>query len=277
MRWEKITTTLFLGLLCAAFLNGQSLYELAQKEKQRRAKLQGKTSRVVTNADLRSSNEAASVRTTAQPAAKRQPQSPTSSSNSSNPRVVPNLADQQRVRRETTESNPKQDRGLTRSSRLQYATEVLSSNQMVQNPDLALRQPDSQYAEIEIFGVLDLLLTAHNGSGADIAIFSRLSGAEAVKKGGSEEGGVPSAAFSYDYVGGFWYGVLAMNDNGEWIDIGKGSSSNGPDEFDLGGLASTTKIRIMFQPHNNARLPVKSLSNTSKEMKFGIDAIAALH
>ena len=32
MRWKKIATTFFLGLLCAVFLNGQSLYELAQKE-----------------------------------------------------------------------------------------------------------------------------------------------------------------------------------------------------------------------------------------------------
>jgi len=282
MRWKKIAATLFLGLLCTVFLSGQSLYELAQKEKARRAKLQGKTSRVVTNADLGSSGKTARLSSRpAEPSPKKQPPQSPSSSSSSNPKVVLSRADQQRIRGDVTEDSQPVDQQIDQrdssSGSLKYATEVLSSNEMVQNPDLALKQPDSQYAEINLYGVLDLLLTARNGLGPDIAIFSRLSGEETQREGGLEEGGIPSQSLSFDYVEGFWYGVLAMNDKGEWVAIGKGAGSNGPEEFDLGSLASTTKIRIMFHPLSNTCSSVKALRSTPKEIRFGIDAIAVLH
>ena len=276
MRWKKIVTTLFLGLLCAVFLNGQSLYELAQKEKERRAKLQGKTSLVVTNDDLRSSAKAASIRVTTPPAAKRQPQPPTSSSPSPNPRVVTSRADRQRIQGEATESNLQQVQGLASRSRLKYATEVLGSTRLVNNPDWALRKPDRQYAEIKLSGILDLSLTAQNGPGADIAVFARPSAAGEGATEDQDEGGV-SAAATFGMVEGFWYGVFAMNKDGEWIALGKGAGANSPEGFDLGDISSTTRIRIIFNPNNNPNLPYNRVRNTPQESTFGIDAVSVLH
>jgi hypothetical protein len=53
MKILKLTTTLILPLLCVGLLHAQSLTELAKKEKERRAKLQGKKSVVITNEDLK--------------------------------------------------------------------------------------------------------------------------------------------------------------------------------------------------------------------------------
>jgi len=49
---RKIITTSLIPFLIVTFLSSQSLVELAKKEKERRAKLKGKKSIVVTNADL---------------------------------------------------------------------------------------------------------------------------------------------------------------------------------------------------------------------------------
>ena len=48
----KKIISLCLPILCVSLLSAQSLYELAQKEKQRRAQNKGKKVRVITNADL---------------------------------------------------------------------------------------------------------------------------------------------------------------------------------------------------------------------------------
>ncbi len=53
MKILKRTTALILPLLCVGLLQAQSLTELAKKEKERRAKLQGKKSQVITNEDLK--------------------------------------------------------------------------------------------------------------------------------------------------------------------------------------------------------------------------------
>ncbi len=275
MRWKKIATALFLGLLCLVFLSGQSLYELAQKEKARRAKLQGKISKVVTNADLSSSDKTASVTTTTQPAAKRQPQQQTSSSSSSNPRVVLSKADQQRVQRGAARSPQFDQRDASRGS-LKYATEVLSTTRLVDNPEWALRKPDGQFAEIKFSGMLELGLTAQNGRGADFTVFARASGAEAVKAGGQEEGGISTAVIS-GMVEGFWYGVSALDQDGQWIALGRGNGENSPETFDLGDISSTTKIRIVFQPPSNPGPAYTLISNTPKDMTFGIDAVSVLH
>ncbi len=49
---KKIITITFSLMLFANFLCSQSVVELAKKEKERRAKLKGKTAVVVTNSDL---------------------------------------------------------------------------------------------------------------------------------------------------------------------------------------------------------------------------------
>lgn len=53
MNKKKIKLVILLPFLCSSFLFSQSLVELAKKEKERRAKLKGKESVVVTNADLK--------------------------------------------------------------------------------------------------------------------------------------------------------------------------------------------------------------------------------
>ncbi|MQY61652.1 hypothetical protein GH153_07455, partial [bacterium] len=50
---KKIITITFFLMLLVNFLCSQSVVELAKKEKERRAKLKGKTAVVVTNNDLR--------------------------------------------------------------------------------------------------------------------------------------------------------------------------------------------------------------------------------
>ncbi len=50
---KKTLITIFMFLFCASLLSAQSLFELSQREKERRAKLKGKRAPVVTNADLR--------------------------------------------------------------------------------------------------------------------------------------------------------------------------------------------------------------------------------
>ena len=53
MKISKLLVSTVLPLVCTAILHSQSLTELAKKEKERRAKLKGKKSIVITNEDLR--------------------------------------------------------------------------------------------------------------------------------------------------------------------------------------------------------------------------------
>jgi len=50
---KKILSTVFMLLICSSLLLSQSLVEVAKKEKERRAKLKGKSGQVVTNDDLK--------------------------------------------------------------------------------------------------------------------------------------------------------------------------------------------------------------------------------
>lgn len=58
---KKILTILVIPLFFAVLLSSQSLVELAKKEKERRAKLKGKKSILVTNADLKNLKKTAAV------------------------------------------------------------------------------------------------------------------------------------------------------------------------------------------------------------------------
>jgi hypothetical protein len=49
---KKILGTVFILLVCSSLLLSQSLVEVAKKEKERRAKLKGKSGKVITNDDL---------------------------------------------------------------------------------------------------------------------------------------------------------------------------------------------------------------------------------
>ncbi len=61
MELKKIVTAVTLPLLLCSFLFSQNLAELAKKEKERREKLKGKKSVVVTNADLAKLKKKASL------------------------------------------------------------------------------------------------------------------------------------------------------------------------------------------------------------------------
>ncbi|MFC2164240.1 hypothetical protein ACFLT2_04485 [Acidobacteriota bacterium] len=53
MGTKRFVATAILPFICVAFLSSQSLVELAKKEKERRAKIKKKSTKVVTNADLK--------------------------------------------------------------------------------------------------------------------------------------------------------------------------------------------------------------------------------
>jgi len=61
MGLKKLITTCLIPLFFVTLLSSQSLVELAKKEKERRAKLKGKTSILVTNADLKELKKKAAV------------------------------------------------------------------------------------------------------------------------------------------------------------------------------------------------------------------------
>ena len=137
VKLRKIAAPFLMTLLCGAILHGQSLYELAQKEKARRAKLKGKTSRVITNADLRMSEKTASNTTTStQPAPTKNPQKASPPSESSNPRAVQARSDREEEQRETAAAgqragqrnlaatNPPQKRRDTSGSRARQTARI---------------------------------------------------------------------------------------------------------------------------------------------------------
>jgi hypothetical protein len=265
---KRISSVICVVFACVSLLSSQSLVEIAKKEKERRAALRakGKTSVVVTNADLKnqtrlpiSAVESKDSSSQSRTQTRKQPASRPSAQKTS--------------QQEASEQNLAHDVYGYRKN----ATKVLFSTDLIKNPEFALDKPDGQYAEISIPGVLELEFNATNGSGADIVIYARLSGAQEIIRGGNESEGVPIESIMLDYQGGFWYGVLVMTENGEWEGIGKGTGTNSPDEFDLGRIQSISRIRIMFKPHANADFPAKFNRILTSESTYGIDAVEALH
>lgn len=63
MGLKKFTALIILPLICVAFLSSQSLVEAAKKEKERRAKIKKKSTKVVTNADLKKRKNSPAVET----------------------------------------------------------------------------------------------------------------------------------------------------------------------------------------------------------------------
>jgi hypothetical protein len=157
------------------------------------------------------------------------------------------------------------------------ATKVIFSTGPVTNPDLALDRPDDQFAIISEMGVLDLELVAKNGPGADIAVYARMATQQETASEENEEGGIPIRSTGADPLEGFSYGVLVMDGNDEWQEIGRGNGINNPEEFDLGEISEVKKIRIMYKPHNNPGIAAKLNTITEKENTVGIDAVEALH
>ena len=262
-KWGCVIIAIFFVCSC---LFSQDLVEAAKKEKERRAKLKKKSAVVVTNADLVKTGAdeiqgtASLENKTQNIPGKRQPSRQTN-------------AGQIQVRVEGAgQRSQLEPRGFMSG----YAIQVLNVSELVKNPELALNKPDGKFAEIPLLGFIDLQISAKNGPGDDIAIYALHAGAQAVGSGGEEEGGIPEIVASY-YGEGLWYGVLGMEEQGDWMPIGRGSGTNSPEKFDLGDLSSVTKIRIMFRQYSNQDTPIRFYQAQAQDCAFKIDAIEALN
>jgi hypothetical protein len=285
MKMKKWTFIIMAIFFASSLMFSQDLVEAAKKEKQRRAQLKKKSSIVVTNASLGKIEREATIRITP-------PEDQTQSAQSTTPqktqRTIPSTPPrpQKTVPSQQIENVDQMDLSVdkvdqldqleARGFRSDYAFQVLSSNELVRNPELALNKPDGRVAEIQLLGFIDLEINAKNGPGDDIAIYALHAGAQSVAPGGEEEGGIPQIIADF-YEEGLWYGVLGMEERGDWVAIGKGSGTISPEKFDLGNLSSVKKIRIMFKPSSNAEFPVKFNRTQASESTFGIDAVESLH
>ena len=278
-----MTIIFFLG---STLMLSQDLVKAAQKEKERRARLIKKSAIIVTNVDLEKTEGEAAVRitppekksSTARRTTPQQTQRTTPSKPSSPQKRMPSQqienVDQMDIRVDNVDQ---MDQLMERGFRSDYAIQVLDSNGLVRNPEFALDKPDRKFAEVSMLGILDLEISAINGPGNDIAIYARQTGAKEMMPGGEEEGGIPELSADFQYWEGLWYGVLAMEEGGEWIALGKGTGKNNPENFDFGNLSSVKRIRIMFRPHANPDRPQKINRRQPNESTFGIDAVKSLH
>ncbi len=265
---KKITTASFTLFLSSSLLLSQSLVELAKKEKERRENLTRKSSTIVTNDDLKrvfreEALASVPIKIPPQKTLDLTPAKITPARRAAPGQQIENLDQADRIDPSRYIQN--------------FATKLLDSSPFVENPEFALDKPDGRFAELRIHGILDLEINARNGPGADIIIYARLTGAKEVMPGGTEEGGVPFESFMHDYFEGHWYGVLGMDERGDWVAIGRGTGITSQEEFDIGSLRSIKKIRIIFKPQSNVDLGVRFHRVVSGESLFGIDAVEALH
>ena len=258
---KKTIFMIIVFFLGTTLMLSQDLVKAAQKEKERRAQLKKKSAIVVTNADLYKTERAKTLRITPP---KDQSQNVQRATPQKTQRTTPSkpFSPQKRKPSQQIDNIDQIDFSVDKVDQLdqieaqgfsrEYATQVLNSNEFVMNPEFALDKPDGQYTKISILGIVDFQIRAINGPGDDIAIYARQTGTKEILPEGEEEEGVPVVALSFGYPQGFWYGVLVMNEQEDWITIGQGKGMNSPEKFDLGNLSSVTKIRIMFKPHSNA-------------------------
>lgn len=110
MELKKIVTAVTLPLLLCSFLFSQSLAELAKKEKERREKLKGKKSVVVTNADLARLKKKASLIVPQSIEIRGERAGVSGSERKSLPRESPSLETKESDKREflTTDSDPEE-------------------------------------------------------------------------------------------------------------------------------------------------------------------------
>ncbi|MGD9344918.1 MAG: hypothetical protein PVH84_03590 [Candidatus Aminicenantes bacterium] len=263
-----ISTAVFIVFICASMIHSQSLVEVAKKEKERRAalKAKGKKSILVTNTDLKEQRRL--------PMNADQPQAPSPRRGTQDrQRTAPRSSSQSTTLRKSSEQSQSRDVYGYRKN----ATKVIFTTEPVNNPELALRKPDQQFATLSEMGVMDLEFSAKNGPGADIAIYARMSTQQQTASKESEEGGQPLRPTGVDPLEGFWYGVLVRDGDDDWLEIGKGNGMSSPEQFDLGNISEIKRIRIMFKSHNNPTIAAKLNRMTVEENTLGIDAVEALH
>jgi hypothetical protein len=242
----------------STLLASQSLVDVAKKEQERREKLKGKNVRIVTNADLKTGRKTPAVET---PAAQ-----------------VPGEAAGEPEETEMPEAQGAEG-AYDEEAGAPFATGILPDTSLVENPEFALSAPDGQYAEMSIYGILELEFAAKNEAGPDIVVHARIAGLE--EMAASQEEGMPAG-----YMGAMqpgippMYGVLVLDDRGVWQAIGKDTGSGSQASFDLGSISSSKRIRIIFQYLDvpNVGIVGARLWRTSdKEITMGIDAVESLH
>ena len=242
----------------STLLLSQSVVDVAKKEHERREKLKGKNAKVVTNADLKSIRRGAAVET---------------------PAPAPAGAAAAETGTEEYPSGQEPEGASEENFGPGFASEVLPDTTMVENPDYALGGPDDQYAEMSLYGILDLAAAVRNGDGPDIVVHARISGLEQMTGGGEE--GIPAGFLAASQPGiPPMYGVLVLDEMGVWQAIGKDTGSGGPASFDLGGIRSTKMIRIIFQYLDVPDLGTagtRPWRTSEKEITMGVDAVEALH
>jgi len=232
----------------STFLASQSLVDVAKKEQERREKLKGKTAKVVTNADLKSVKRTAAVTTQAAPPAEAGAAEPEAAE-------MP----------EAQEEVGPYDEGVASS----FATGVMPDTSLVENPEFALNPPDGRFAEIPLYGILILELSAKNGPGDDIAIYANRTAT-------SLESVLPGEVDEPLWTELMTYGVLGLGPSGEWESIGRGSGDGSPERFDLGSLASVNTIMIIFRYYNEPQAGFKQTKSIVGDYFIGIDAVEAL-
>jgi hypothetical protein len=248
---------IFVSLLCCAVLVSQSLVEVSKKEKERREQFKGKNVRVITNADLKQTTKRSAVTTTVSESSSEVSAEPGATESPQEPEAPPSPGSQEQ------EAEGRGEPGFARA--------VLPDTFMVNNPEAALYMPDGKYAEISVNGALNLEIGVKNGPGDDIAVYARWAGGQEGMLGSPE--GMP-----LDPAQGIMsYGVLGMNQSGDWEEIGRGRGISSPEKFDLGSISSIKKILIIFKP---PRIPAVSYElPTLDPLKYtmGIDAVVALN
>lgn len=256
------TLAFFLG---SSLLLSQDLVEAAKKEKERRAQLKKRSTFVVMNVHLgkKSVEEMAAIRGAEEPS--RKIQVTTSQTSPTPQRTSPVL--------KVTNQDQMEARGYPGD----FATRITSASESVKNPQLILGEPDGKYADIPILGSIELEIAVKNGPGEDFAIYAHHVGTTEGSAGAGEEEGIPELTTVYDYVEGFWFGILGMEDRGDWVAIGRGTGAKSPERFDLGDLRSIKKLKIMFKPHTSAELPFKLETWQAGEFVFRIDAVESLN
>jgi hypothetical protein len=252
----KRILTFFIPWLCLATLSAQSLYELAQKEKQRRARYKGRAVKVVTNADLSkirvrpavtaAESENESAQADAPGAVPATPEDSSPIAGTPAPRVS--------VTREDPSPPP---RPGSRGSTGRFAVRSLDSTQNVTDPQSALNGPDGREAMINFRGNLDLELAVRNGPGPDLAVFAN-----------RREFGLPNELRNYY--------VLVKTGPDDWEIIGMGTGAAGEERFELGEVEKTDTVRIIFANPRNPGFATETRT-FEEEVRMGIDAVQALH
>jgi hypothetical protein len=243
---KKIMVGILCLFLCTALAFPQSLAELAKKEKDRRARLKGKPSIVLTNADLtRSKKGSALTQNTSSSIRDDKNMSSPSDIGSRGPRVIASQSIDQI-----------DQRGFDSQSK-KYATGVLETTEWVRNSSLSLNKPDGRFAQIEYFGFLDLELEAENRNGDDIAVYAR-----------RQRSGILPPTMNY--------ALFAADRNGEWQYIGTGSGGQSPETFELGEISRVQKIRLVFRDYTDTNT-IKRIKPHSEDYYMEIDAVEYLH